>query len=56
MSVSRTGQGKAALALGGGWLFCPLLFLMKGEQAVFHVGTEVKAYVENDTEIEVSFN
>jgi len=53
-SLTRAGRGKEALALGGGWLICPLLILTKGEKAVFPVGTEVKAYVENDTEVKVT--
>jgi len=53
MSLSRAGQGKEALALGGGFLICPLLLLARGEQATFPVGTEVKAYVENDTTVKI---
>jgi len=53
MSLSRAGQGKQALALGGGFLICPLLLLARGEQATFPVGTEVKAYVENDTIVKI---
>lgn len=53
MSLTRAGRGKEAIALGGGVLLCPLLIFMKGEEAVFPVGTEVKAYVENAAEIEV---
>ena len=54
MSLSRAGQGKEALALGGGFLICPLLLLARGEQATFPVGTEVKAYVENDTVVKIT--
>lgn len=54
MSLTRAGQGKEALALGGGFLLCPLLFLKRGEQATFPVGTEVKAYVENDTVVKIT--
>lgn len=54
MSLTRAGKGKEALALGGGFLICPLLIFAKGEKATFRVGTEVKAYVENDTEVKVT--
>ena len=56
MSLTRAGRGKEALALGGGVLLCPLLILMRGEEAVFLVGTEVKAYVQNNTDVDITFS
>ncbi len=56
--VSHMGEiefeGKEALALGGGLLVCPLLLMARGEKASFPVGTEVKAYVENDTVVKIT--
>ncbi len=54
MTLTRAGQGKEALALGGGLLVCPLLLMARGEKASFPVGTEVKAYVENDTVVKIT--
>lgn len=54
MSLTRAGRGKEALALGGGFLICPLLLMARGEKATFPVGTEVKAYVENDTVVRIT--
>jgi len=54
-TVSQEGKDKQITALLVGILLCILgLFLIKGKDAVVPAGTEVKAFVDADIDIEVS--
>lgn len=54
-TLSQEGKNKQLTAILVGLILCILgLFLIKGGEAVVPAGTEVKAYVDMDTEIEVN--
>lgn len=54
-TLSQEGKNKQVTALLVGLILCILgLFLIKGGEAIVPAGTEVKAYVDMDTEIEVN--
>jgi len=50
-TLSRTGQSKQVLSAGAAYVCCPIFGLIQGEGASFPVGSEVKAYTENDVKI-----
>lgn len=50
-SLTRSGQSKELLAAGAGYACCPVFGLIKGTGASYPVGTEIKAYTENDIKI-----
>lgn len=52
-SLTRSGQSKQILSAGAAYACCPIFGLIKGEGASFPIGTEVKAYTENDLKIKV---
>lgn len=54
-TLSQEGKNKQTTALLVGILLCILgLFLIKGGEAIVPAGTEVKAYVDIDVEIEIN--
>lgn len=53
-NLSRTGQNKMLLSAGAAYVCCPIFGLIKGEGASFPVGTELKAYTENDVQVVVN--
>lgn len=50
-TLSRTGQSKQVLSAGAAYVCCPIFGLIKGEGASFPIGSELKAYTENDVKI-----
>ena len=52
-TAGRGGEEKTLLAVGGGVLICPLLFFVKGKEAVYTAATTFQTYVMGDKEIVV---
>jgi len=52
-SLTRSGQSKQILSAGAAYACCPIFGLIKGKGAFFPIGTELKAYTENDLKIKV---
>ena len=52
-NLSRTGKSNMLLSAGAAWACCPIFALIQGGGASFPVGTECKAYTENDVKIKV---
>lgn len=52
-TLTREGRDKETSALMLGLFICFLFLWKKGEPAVFPAGTEVRAYVDYDTEINI---
>jgi hypothetical protein len=52
-TAGRGGEEKTMLAVGGGAFFCPLLFFIKGKEAVYTTGSIFQTYVLGDKEIVV---
>lgn len=52
-TLTREGVSKETKALGLGMFVCPLFVFEKGGRAEFPTGTEIKAYVDYDTEIKI---
>ena len=52
-NLSRTGKSNMLLSAGAAWACCPIFALIQGGVASFPVGTECKAYTENDVKIKV---
>ena len=53
-TLIRTGEDKLWLSAGLAYAVCPVCGLMKGGKPGFSLGTEVKAYTENDILIQMS--
>lgn len=47
-TVARTGKDSETSSVALGIICCPLFLLMKGEDVVYPIGTELKAYVEGE--------
>jgi len=52
-NLTRSGENKEILSAGAAYVCCPLFGLLKGTQATFPQGSEVKAYTENDLKVKV---
>lgn len=52
-NMSRSGQNKTLVSAGAAYVCCPIFGLMKGSGASFPVGTEIKAYTENDVTVKI---
>ena len=52
-NLSRTGKSNMLLSAGAAWACCPIFALIPGGGASFPVGTECKAYTENDIKVKV---
>ena len=52
-NLSRTGKSNMLLSAGAAWACCPIFALIPGGSASFPVGTECKAYTENDIKVKV---
>ena len=44
-NIGQEGQDAETKSVALGVICCPLFLLMKGEEAVYHVGTEFKGYI-----------
>jgi hypothetical protein len=53
-NVARAGENSETSSVAMGAICCPLFLLMKGDDAVYPIGTEVKAYVAQDMTFPVS--
>lgn len=52
-NLSRTGKSNMLLSAGAAWVCCPICALIQGGGASFPVGSECKAYTENDIKVKV---
>ena len=53
-NLTRSGRNKEILSAGAAYVCCPLFGLIKGTNAIYPEGSEIKAYTENDLEIKVN--
>jgi len=52
-NLSRSGENKMLISAGAAYACCPIFGLIKGSGASFPVGSEIKAYSENDVTVKV---
>ena len=52
-NLTRSGQNKEILSAGAAYACCPIFGLIKGTNATFVAGSEIKAYTENDIKVKV---
>lgn len=52
-NVTRTGENKMLISAGAAYACCPVFGLIRGSGASFPVGSETKAYTENDVTVKV---
>jgi len=55
-SLAQTGEERLVTSLAISYFICPLALMMKGGEAEIPVGTEIRAYVANNTKIKVPIN
>ena len=52
-NLSRSGENKMLISAGAAYVCCPIFGLIKGSGASFPIGSEIKAYTENDVTVKV---